>query len=155
MQVYQENSSRCLIALSLFFIVAMPTFLRQAAAPKKFTVIYGSGGGFTGMANGYIIYSDGKVEKWSGLYFRRSKIEKLGAAAPKTLQPLQKVFAARAYKKWKQKDAGNMTTQVWCISGKDTTTISWKGTEPDEKVPQPIREFYGHLKRAVDSVKKP
>jgi len=128
---------------------------QKSSAAKKFTVIYGSGGGFTGMANGYIIYSDGNVEKWSGLYFRRSKIEKLGAAALQTLPPIQKVFDARAYKKWKQQDAGNMTTRVWCISGKDTTAVSWKGTEPGEEVPPALREFYGHLKRAVESAKKP
>jgi len=155
MQTHSKNATALLIILPLFLIATMPAFLRQAAAPKKFTVLYGSGGGFTGMANGYIIYSDGNVEKWSGLYFRRSKIEKLGVAVPKTLQPLQKVFVARAYKKWKHKDAGNMTTQVWCISGKDTTTISWKGTEPGKEVPPPIRDFYLALQSVVQSVKKP
>lgn len=155
MQVYRERPGHFLIALSLFFIASMPAFLQQSAAPKKFTVIYGSGGGFTGMANGYIIYSEGKVEKWSGLYFRRSKIEKLGAAPPNTLQPLQKIFATRVYKKWQHHDTGNMTTQVWCISGKDTTAISWKGTEPGQEVPQPIRDFYGQLRRAVESAQKP
>lgn len=154
MQVYSKNAFALLIILPLFLMATMPARPRQAAS-KKFTVIYGSGGGFTGMANGYIIYSDGKVEKWSGLYFRRSKIEKLGAAAPKTLQPLQKVFDTLAFKKWKYKDVGNMTTQMWCISGKDTTTISWKGTEPGKEVPPPIREFYLNLQSAVQSIKKP
>lgn len=155
MPAYPKNTISFLIALPLFLLAAMPVFLRQATTPKKYKVIYGSGGGFTGMANGYIIYSDGKVEKWSGLYFRRSKIEKLGTAAPKTLQPLQKIFATLAYKKWKYKDAGNMTTQVWCISGKDTTAISWKGTEPGKEVPSPIRDFYLTLQSIVQSIKKP
>lgn len=154
MQVYSKNATILLIILPLFLIANMPKIPRQAA-PKKFTVIYGSGGGFTGMANGYIIYSDGKVEKWSGLYFRRSKIENLGSVTPKTLQPLQKFFATLAYKKWKYKDAGNMTTQIWCISGKDTTAISWKGTKPGKEVPLPIRDFYLTLQRVVQSIKKP
>jgi len=152
----QRNASVLFFMLVLSGLsvgIIMPQ--QKSSTAKKFTVIYGSGGGFTGMANGYIIYSDGNVEKWSGLYFRRSKIEKLGAAAPQTLPPIQKVFDARAYKKWKQQDTGTMTTRVWCISGKDTTTVSWKGTEPGEEVPPAIREFYGHLKRAVESAKKP
>lgn len=154
MQAYLDNSNHCLIALALFFIAALPASLRQAPS-KNFTVIYGSGGGFTGMANGYIIHSDGNVEKWSGLYFRRSNVEQLGAVTPKTLEPLQKVFAKRVYKKWKLRDTGNMTTRVWFISGKDTATVSWKGLEPDEKVPPAIRDFYVTLKNVVQSIKKP
>jgi len=154
MQTHREKFSHSLIALSLFSLGALPGLFRQSAVLQKFTVIYGSGGGFTGMANGYIIYSDGNVEKWSGLYFRRSKIEKLGAAAPQTLPPIQKVFETRACKKWKQQDAGNMTTRVWCISGKDTIVVSWKGLEPGQEVPPPIRDFYSKLKNVVQSIKK-
>jgi len=47
------------------------------------------------------------------------------------------------------------TTRVWCISGKDTTVVSWKGADPDAKVPPAIREFYGYLQRAIESAKKP
>ena len=145
------------VLVSMLFMACLSSEIfapqQKSSTSKKFAVIYGSGGGFTGMANGYIIYSDGNVEKWSGLYFRRSKIEKLGAATPKTLLPLQNVFNSRAYKKWKHQGAGNMTTRVWCISGKDTTVVSWKGMEPGQEVPQPIRDFYSALKSVVQSVK--
>lgn len=155
MQIYHKQSFHFLLAFSVCVLIINPGWLQKSTAAKTFAVIYGSGGGFTGMANGYIIDSAGKVDKWSGLYFRRSKIEKFGTAASNALSPIQKIFSTSAYKKWKHRDMGNMTTQIWCISGKDTTRISWKGTEPGPEVPKPIRDFYGHLKLAVESAQKP
>jgi hypothetical protein len=118
---------------------------------KEFTVIFGSGGGFTGMANGYVIHSDGKIEKWSGLYFRRDQSAPLGTASAESLQPLRQQFAAQAFKKWSFQETGNMTTRLWCISGGDTTVVSWNGLEPGEHVPPAIRDFYRLLTDAVQA----
>jgi hypothetical protein len=60
-------------------------------------IIFGSGGGFTGMAAGYIIHGNGKIEKWSGLYFRRDKLEALGTAQPEALQPLRQMFETKSF----------------------------------------------------------
>jgi len=152
----RQRNERVLFFILVLLCPSVGIIMPQQKSPalKTFTVIYGSGGGITGMANGFIIYGNGNVEKWSGLYFRRSKIEKLGAAAPQTLPPIQKVFETRTYKKWKQQDTGNMTTRVRCISGKDTTMVSWKGMEPGGEVPPAIRDFYLKLKNVVQSTKK-
>jgi hypothetical protein len=106
------------------------------------------------MANGYIIHSSGKVEKWSGQYFRRDKVETMGTiVASETLKPLKKMFGTGAFAQWSYQETGNMTTRVWCISGQDTNIVSWNGTAPGENVPQPIRDFYGNLMRIVESVR--
>ena len=147
-----QNCQFCILMLPVLCLLCCTSGRReQSAAAKEFTVIFGSGGGFTGMAGGYIIHSDGKIEKWSGLYFRRDKIEPFGAAAPGALQPVQQVFQDGTFQQWEFRDAGNMTTNVWCISGQDTTIVSWNGLEPGPEVPSPIREFYGHLLNAVQS----
>jgi hypothetical protein len=117
-------------------------------------IIFGSGGGFTGMAAGYIIHGNGKIEKWSGLYFRRDKLEALGTAQPEALQPLRQMFETKAFSQWSHQGAGNMTTRVWCISGSDTTVVSWPGLEPGKDAPPAIQDFYGKLMLAVQSASK-
>jgi hypothetical protein len=154
MKIYQD----CLtLSLTLFLFILMACTSRSRHQPpgaKDFTVIFGSGGGFTGMANGYIIHSNGKVEKWSGQYFRRDKVETMDTVvASETLQPLKEMFGIEAFKQWSHQETGNMTTRVWCISGQDTAIVSWRGTAPGKEVPQPIRDFYASLMKIIDAVR--
>ncbi|MGH7600865.1 MAG: hypothetical protein ACREOI_31290 [bacterium] len=142
------------LTLSICFNACHTASRDQNSPAKDFTIIFGSGGGFTGMAEGYIIHSDGKIEKWSGLYFRRDKLEISGMAQPATLQPLWQMFEAKTFSQWSHQRTGNMTTQVWCISGSDTTVVSWPGLEPGKDVPQAIQDFYDKLMLAVRSANK-
>lgn len=148
----------CLLGLGLvistYFFACHSASRDQISPAENFTIIFGSGGGFTGMAGGYIIHGNGKVEKWSGLYFRRDKLETLGTAKPEALQPLRQMFETKAFSPWSHRETGNMTTQVWCISGSDTTVVSWPGLKPGKDVPPAIQGFYGKLMRAVQSTGK-
>lgn len=146
----------------IFFLALLPLFAACNSAShdtprseKDFTIIWGSGGGFTGRAEGYIVRSNGKIEKWSGPYFQRDKVEAFGTASPKALKPVRQMFDNRAFINWSYQQTGNMTTRMWCISGKDTTMVSWSGLEPGQDVPQPIQDFYSKLKHTVESVSKP
>jgi hypothetical protein len=147
-------SGFCLLFL-LFFCACHSTSREQVPSEKDFTIIFGSGGGFTGMAEGYIIRSNGKIEKWSGRYFRHDKVDAFGTVSQKALKPVRQMFDTKAFAKWSYQQTGNMTTRLWCISGKDTTTVSWSGLEPDKDVPQPIQDFYSKLKQTIESVSKP
>ena len=142
------------LVLSISFCACHTASRDQISPAKDFTIIFGSGGGFTGMAAGYIIHGNGKIEKWSGLYFRCDKLETLGTAKPEALQPLRQMFETKAFSQWSHQGAGNMTTQVWCISGSDTTVVSWPGLEPGKDVPPAIQGFYGKLMLAVQSASK-
>lgn len=148
--------------LALFFTLLLPFLMactskshQQSSATNEFAVIFGSGGGFTGMAAGYIIHSNGEVEKWSGQYFRRDQIKPMGVVASEALKPLNEIFSSGILAQWSHQETGNMTTQMWCISGQDTTRVSWKGTEPGDEVPQPIRDFYAELLRIVGTLPQP
>ncbi|MCI0698856.1 hypothetical protein L0337_43500 [candidate division KSB1 bacterium] len=154
MKIYQDCLTFSLTLLLSILTTCTSKSRHQPPDAKDFTVIFGSGGGFTGMANGYIIHGNGKVEKWSGQYFRRGKVETMGAVvASETLQPLKEMFDTGAFTQWSYQETGNMTTRVWCISGQDTAVVSWNGIEPGEKVPQPIRDFYANLMKIVESVR--
>lgn len=126
----------------------------QISQAKDFTIIFGSGGGFTGMAEGYVIHSDGKVEKWSGIHFRRSKVETVGVVTQEALQPLRQMFETKAFERWSYQETGNMTTSVQCIHGNDTTVVSWAGLEPGREAPPAIQDFYSKLMYAVQSASK-
>lgn len=141
------------VVLTICFCACHSASRDQISPAKDFTIIFGSGGGFTGMAEGYIIHGNGKIEKWSGFYFRRDKLETLGTATPEALQPLRQMFEANSFKQQPYQQTGNMTTQVWCISGSDTTVVSWPGLEPGKEVPPAIQDFYGKLRLAVQSAK--
>jgi hypothetical protein len=145
----------CLLCLIAFCACHSAPRDQTTPSQKEFTIIFGSGGGFTGMAGGYVIHSNGKIEKWSGFYFRRDKIETLGTANREALQPLRQMFEAKTFAQWSHQKTGNMTTRVWCISGTDTTVVSWAGLEPGREVPPAIQDFYGKLMLAVQSAKRP
>ncbi len=154
MKIYQDCLTLSLTLLLFILTTCTSRSRQQPPGAKDFTVIFGSGGGFTGMAGGYIVHSSGKVEKWSGQYFRHDKVEAMGTVvASKTLKPLQEMFDTEAFTQWSYQETGNMTTRVWCISGQDTTIVSWNGTAPGKEVPQPIRDFYANLMKIVEAVR--
>jgi hypothetical protein len=154
MKFYQDCLTLALM-LSLFILTACSSKSRQQPpGAKEFTVIFGRGGGFSGMTDGYIIHSNGRVEKWSGQYFRRGKVEALSkVVSSDILTPLEEMFDTEDFTQWSYQETGNMTTRVWCISGQDTTVVSWNGTEPGKEVPQPIRDLYANLMKIVEAVR--
>ncbi len=154
MKIYQDGLTLSLTLLLFILTTCTSKSHHQPPDNKGFTVILGSGGGFTGMAHGYIIHSNGKVEKWSGQYFRRDKVEAMSkVVSSENLTPLKEIFDTGAFTQWSYQDTGNMTTRVWCISGQDTIVVSWNGTEPGKEVPQPIRDFHADLMKIVESVR--
>ena len=154
MRLRQDYLLGFCLAISMSFFACHSASREQISPAKDFTIIFGSGGGFTGMAEGYVIHGDGQIEKWSGPYFRRSKAETVGVVTSEALQPLRQMFETKAFERWSYQETGNMTTQVWCISGNDTTAVSWPGLEPGKDVPPAIQDFYGKLMHAVQSASK-
>lgn len=122
-------------------------------APEPFTIIWGSGGGFTGFADGYILRSDGALEKWSGPYFRRDKVQPLGKVSAASLDSVRRVLAKHDLRQIRYRETGNMTTSLWLISGNDTTIMSWNGITPGEEVPATLKELYRNLSLAADSAR--
>jgi len=120
-----------------------------AAASRDFTIIWGTGGGFTGFADGFILHSDGRMERWSGQYFRREKIQPLGVISAAQLESLHRTLAKHNLRELHYQETGNMTTRVWCITGRDTTIVSWNGVEPGAEVPAALQELYENLQRAA------
>ncbi|MGH7455195.1 MAG: hypothetical protein ACRENG_27820 [bacterium] len=156
MKIYQGNGFLLLFTGLLPCLITCTSPPREQPNEKKdFTIIFGSGGGFTGFANGYVIHGDGRIEKWSGPYFRHDKIETFGTASSEALKPLRQRFSERAFAQWAYQDTGNMTTRVWCISGQDTTSVSWKGIEPGKEVPLPIQDLYRNLMQVIKSINQP
>ncbi|MDZ7275303.1 MAG: hypothetical protein ONB49_10535 [candidate division KSB1 bacterium] len=123
---------------------------REPATPgDDFTIIWGTGGGFTGFADGFILHSDGKMERWSGQYFRREKIRPLGVIDTAHLDSLRRTLARHDLRDLHYQETGNLTTRMWCIIRTDTTIFSWNGVEPGAEVPAAIREVYSSLTRAA------
>lgn len=136
-------------------------FLRLSAcsespqpAAGEFTIIWGSGGGFTGFAEGYILHSDGTIEKWSGPYFRRDKIQALGRVSPARIDSLRQLLAEHDWRQMRYRETGNMTTSLWVISGKDTTIMSWNGITPGKEVPAALQELYHRLSQSAESARR-
>lgn len=144
-----------LICRSLLLSLALSTLAcgisqREPAAPSPdFTIIWGTGGGFTGFADGFILHSNGKMERWSGQYFRREKIQPVGATGAAQLESLRRTLAKHNLRKVHYQETGNMTTRVWCITGTDTTIVSWNGVEPGAEVPAALQELYENLQMAA------
>lgn len=154
MKLRQECSLGLCLAISISFFACHSARRDQISPAKDFTIIFGSGGGFTGMAEGYIIHGDGQIEKWSGFHTQRSKAETIGVVTPEALQSLRQTFETKVFAQWSYRKTGNMTTLVQCIRGNDTTVVSWPGLEPGNDVPPDIQDFYRNLMHAVQTAKK-
>lgn len=138
-----------LLSLALSMLACGISQREPAAPSREFTIIWGSGGGFTGFADGFILHSNGTMERWSGQYFRREKIQPLGVTGAAQLESLRHTLAKHNLSGLHYQETGNMTTRVWCILGTDTTIVSWKGVEPGPEVPAALQELYENLQMAA------
>jgi uncharacterized lipoprotein YehR (DUF1307 family) len=121
----------CVLLLSLC------NFL-TARAQQGDALIAGSGGGFTGMANAYKIFTDGKVYKGSGVAeiqytacakIRKAKAKKLIHRATQTLKDAGEFNAP-----------GNQYYFLTIILQEKETKVTWGA--PDRPTPGALKDLY-------------
>ena len=119
----------------------------------EYSIIIGSGGGFTGSYDGHLIDSLGQVFRWSGKTFTTADLTSIGKLSEVELQSAIKSIKESDIMNTSFKEHGNVTTFIRLKKSELEYSVSWIGLEPDNKVPENIRELYSRLKKIIDSLK--
>ncbi len=158
--------SRCIFhyalssgVLLIFLLLGMLGCSRQSApvqeekgTPLHFTIVLGSGGGFAGRYEGYIIDSLGTVSSWQGVTAANAERKEIGRLDSSQRAAIQQMIVGDTLLSITFRQTGNVTSFVTLASGAGEHRFSWTGTNPDEAVPAQIREFYSHLRGSIDAL---
>lgn len=121
--------SRCSFILLIVTIFLLPACSKKAAnqqppMPEDFSLMFGEGGGVTGLWQGHTIQADGTILAWEG---------KTAGATPR---PAGKLSSKQVKALWQQlhatnffadttKDHGNLTTFMRVTANQQTHEASW------------------------------
>lgn len=120
-----------------------------------YTITYGSGGGVTGLYDGYYIDSTGTVSSWSGRTFATSERKTLGRLTEKEISEMTSAITDNHLLDISHRQNGNITTYfVFRKTGGEQTTISWPGSEPDKKISEELNSFYKKFLSIINRVKQ-
>lgn len=120
-----------------------------------FNITLSSGGGFTGMYNGYYIDTLGNISSWEGRIFDMAGLKPVGKLTPDKLKELNTKINEKEILNIQYKKPGNIFSSISFKTAIITHAISWSGYEPEQDVPEKIKEFYSYIKTLItDSITK-
>jgi hypothetical protein len=113
--------------------------------PALFKIILSSGGGFTGLKNGYTLFSNGKVDKWSQISVIKDSINWSTQIDSLQIYQLKNDLEATGILNKNYSETGNITTQLKYVTQDSVYTWSWKGKGENSEIPDEIKGFYEKL----------
>ena len=144
----------------VLFAIPMAAFLgcchckHTMADQKPFTIELSSGGGFSGLWNGYIIRSDGAIQSWHGKQMKTDEVKDLGQVEPDDIAEVKTILDRDKIMNLALHETGNMTTMLKVTSGDEMTFITWPGSMDDEgQVPAQVLETYTLILKLVQQMR--
>ncbi|NOY06832.1 MAG: hypothetical protein GXO82_09425 [Chlorobi bacterium] len=117
------------------------------------SIRYYSGGGFSGIYEGWDIAIDGSVTWWQGFYGKRDTTAIVGKLSPKSWRSLRKMAAEKAITNLDLDERGNMTTTLEIIESETRTVLNWPGMHSDtESAPPAVKAFVQRLLREIQEL---
>lgn len=132
--------------------------LNQSSAEQNspillYSIVTGSGGGFTGMYQGYEIDSAGYVKSWEGITYDKSKKQEAGRLTSQQTEELNKLIDSTQILKTDYSTRGNITSFIRFTSpAAEEHRVSWEGPEPGGSTPQNIRIFNDRLSKILKTL---
>jgi len=115
---------------------------QKATQHLKYNIVYGSGGGFTGVRTGKFIDSLGVVSKWEGITFSKAKRVKIDSLSQLQIKKINDYLIKNPLDIYTLNESGNSTVFLTLTNSKNETKFSWKENESSSKLPAKIKEFY-------------
>lgn len=120
----------------------------------SYTIVLGSGGGFTGRYSGIAIDSTGIVSDWEGRMYLTSAKKNVDTLSQNQIMKMNKFFSENDFTNIHFKESGNITNFLTLSDSKNDFTFSWKETSLPDRVPDKIRELYYLVTQAIEQNKK-
>lgn len=119
----------------------------------KYSIIIGSGGGFTGAYEGKMIDSLGNIYKWEGRTYITANKKVVDSLSHSQISKLNDFFSENNFDAYSFKEVGNMTTFFTLTNSEGDKTFSWKESSIPDRVPDKIKELYTLIINMLDSKK--
>lgn len=98
---------------------------RATSLPDSLSVIFGQGGGFAGLWNGYTVQPDGLVLKWQG-YVAENNAQAYGRLDTAGMQTLWHALSEADIMHAESQPIGNVTAYVRVTADTATHRVSWR-----------------------------
>ncbi len=119
--------------------------------PEDFRIVFGNGGGFAGLWEGFTVESNGQVLRWLGRY-AEDKAQPAGSLGTAQVAELWMCLENHQFFVTESDVRGNMTGIIEATAHADTHRVFWKPIPSSAKVPlAPLDSLYGQLRRIVQS----
>ncbi|MDI6804792.1 MAG: hypothetical protein QME58_13295 [Bacteroidota bacterium] len=118
---------------------------------SRFNVTLTSGGGFTGMYNGYYIDTLGEISRWEGRTYNLASLKPGGKLTPDKLKEMNTKITELELLNVQYNKSGNISSSISISTNISKHTVSWVGVEPEEEVPEKIKEFYYYIKNLINN----
>ena len=113
----------------------------MATASAHWTITAGSGGGFTGMTNGYTLLSSGDVLKFSGMNGNRDGAKKIGSVKADEAEKYATRLSDAGFWTSAINGSGNMTMFIEMQKDSMRHQIQWGGAVPAQQFGQLYSDF--------------
>lgn len=118
----------------------------------EYEVVTGSGGGFTGAKNGFIIDTAGNVYSWNGITTEAAKKKSEGKLSCEQIGELNSVINSSELFNVEFKEHGNMTSFISLKKQGNKTNISWNDNKKAD-LPESIKKFNGIISEILKNIK--
>ncbi|MDP2207279.1 MAG: hypothetical protein Q8K98_00715 [Bacteroidota bacterium] len=145
------------VCISIIWITLMGCYSSKPATPKtmKYNIIIGTGGGFTGIYNGYYIDTIGNISSWEGRIFTNTNLKYITTLSREQLDKISGLVLDNDVPGTNYKNSGNIYSFIQLSYNNFKHSVSWSGFEPDESVPTNIKEFHSQLRKIInDTINK-
>ncbi|MFA6979184.1 MAG: hypothetical protein WC209_07645 [Ignavibacteriaceae bacterium] len=120
----------------------------------SFTIVLGSGGGFTGGYSGNAIDTEGRIYNWEGRTYINSSKRIVDTLSQNQITKLNKFFSENNLTNYHFRETGNITSFLTLSDSNDDFTFSWKEVNIPERAPDKIRELYYLINQAIENNNK-
>ncbi len=141
------------LSIALLTIAGCSTAnLIEEAGDQSFldhNIIIGTGGGFTGVYEGYLIDTTGNVFHWEGISFENSVKRYIGTLHTSQIEKIKSLIEDYGVLTTEYSGKGNITTFITLRTEEFAHRVSWVGISPDKKVPESLRAFNSELNEII------
>jgi hypothetical protein len=117
--------------------------------PDGFSVMFGAGGGFAGLWNGYTVQADGSVLQWKGRY-AEERTAPAGELSPEQMQILWTCLDKHQFFAQDLQDYGNQTAVIRVTTAVDTHRVAWRPVVRESKEAwTPLDSLYFQMEEIV------
>ncbi len=114
-------------------------------------LIFGQGGGFTGIEHRYILCDNGQLFRQEGV---SAAIEEAGRLPRRAAREAFEALDALGLRALHYEQPGNVYHFFELPSGKSSHRIAWDPNRPDEALPEAVRTLHAHLMELARAAEK-